>query len=282
MGIQGSRARRILPLLTAVLVIGSAPAWSATLRGDLGGDRLLGTARTDRIVGGSGDDRLFGRDGADVIAGGGGNDHLRGGDGRDRLDGGPGRDRLLGGDGRDRLEGGGGADVVICGDGEDTVVADLADVVAADCEHVARHRAKAVGSARERPFPLGVAAPTVDGWDLQVVSFVADATASVNALPAGGKVFSIARVRATRTASGPDTFDGSFRLGAVGPAGVVNTTFENSCTGLIPDPISNENVSPGGTIEGNVCWSVRSKDVGSLVLVDEPSTGDRLQFWAFR
>jgi Ca2+-binding RTX toxin-like protein len=297
--------RRIIPLVAAVLVAASTSAWSAAMRGDPGGNSLSGTARADRILGGPGGDRLSGLGGPDVIVGGSGEDRLRGGGGDDRFDGGrgadtisggpgadrlnggPGTDRLMGGDGRDRLEGGEGADTIICGDGEDTVVADLRDVVDADCENVTHPRAP-MGSALERPFPLGVAAPTVDGWDLQVVSFVPDATASglndyeFSSPPPAGEVFSVVRVRATRTAPAADTFDGSFRLGAVGRAGVVDRTFESSCSGVIPDPISNDGVLTGGTIEGNVCWSMPSNQAGSLVLVDEPSTGDRLQFWAFR
>jgi RTX calcium-binding nonapeptide repeat (4 copies) len=330
---RASTARRIVPLLATVLVLGATSASATTLRGDSSRNRLSGTARADRIFGGFGNDRLSGLGGADLLVGGfgadaifggGGNDRLRGGYDKDRLDGGPGadtisgdqdndlliggpgRDRLLGGDGEDRLEGGpgadrllgeagddhiiargGGVDTAICGDGEDTVVADLTDVVDADCENVTPPEAKPEGSTRERPFTLGVANPTEDGWSLQVTSFTPDATAAVlaenqfNDPPSDGQVFSIARVRATRTAPGADSFSSLLRLRTVGSAAVVYTSFGNSC-GVIPDPVSDQDVFTGGTVEGNVCWSVPSGEVGSLVLVDDRSAGERRQFWALR
>ncbi|MEB3211796.1 MAG: esterase-like activity of phytase family protein [Leptolyngbyaceae bacterium] len=56
------------------------------------GQRLRGTNRQDRLIGGFGDDRLIGR---------GGNDRLLGRDGDDTLIGGRGRDRHRGGEGND-------------------------------------------------------------------------------------------------------------------------------------------------------------------------------------
>ena len=44
-----------------------------------------------------------------------------------------------------------------------------------------------------------------------------------------------------------------------------------SC-GVIPDAIDDTGETfPGGSIEGNVCWSVRTEDVGSLVMIAEES-----------
>jgi Ca2+-binding RTX toxin-like protein len=76
--------------------------------------------------------------------GGPGDDHLVGAEWPDRLTGGTGRDTLEGGAGADRItshEPSGEAavaDTVSCGDGLDYVSADFLDVVAGDCETVAR------------------------------------------------------------------------------------------------------------------------------------------------
>ena len=103
-------------------------------------DRLLGGGGRDWIDGGSGDDvlegggdwdRLLGRAGADTLRGGGGPDSLLAGTGRDRVDGGAGNDEIVVRDGR--------RDFVRCGQGRaDIVIADRLDVVARDCERVAR------------------------------------------------------------------------------------------------------------------------------------------------
>ncbi len=49
--------------------------------------------------------------------------------------------------------------------------------------------------------------------------------------------------------------------------------FEDTC-GVIPDEFDAFNeVFSGGTITGNVCWSVRSTDVQSLVLILDEGFG---------
>ena len=73
---------------------------------------------------------------------------IHGGDGDDKLIGGEARDRLIGDNGFDTIEGHGGddrvsargryIDRVTCGEGDDFVHADASDVVADDCEQIAR------------------------------------------------------------------------------------------------------------------------------------------------
>jgi hypothetical protein len=101
---------------------------------------LAGTAAAARIVGTSGNDLLAGTARADIILGREGRDQLTGGVGTDFLHGGPGRDLIDGGPGDDRLAAqyDGARDSVRCGPGSDVVNADLLDVVASDCELVAR------------------------------------------------------------------------------------------------------------------------------------------------
>ncbi len=117
----------------------------------------IGTAAPNVLVGGPFADVLVGQGGNDTLRGNGGRDTLNGGSGADSLNGGPGNDVLTGGLGNDLLDGGGGADnlrgdagrdtikardgvrdVISCGGGADTVIADLLDTVATDCETVRR------------------------------------------------------------------------------------------------------------------------------------------------
>lgn len=140
------------------------------------------------------------------------------------------------------------------------------------------------GKARTNPVPLGQNARLYDSWKMEVVSFTPDATASVlaenmfNDAPADGSQFAIVRVRATFTGTGSDSFDASFRLRAVGSNNVELSTFENSC-GVIPDEISSATVFSGGTIEGNICFQVRTSEVWSLVLYDDGSFRDSDRRW---
>ena len=85
------------------------------------GDRITGSASTDRLHGGRGDDVLTGRGGEDLLEGGRGDDVLYGGAGRDELDGQQGDDELDGGAGGDRLAGGSGDDDLTGGRGDDVL-----------------------------------------------------------------------------------------------------------------------------------------------------------------
>ncbi|MCW3017122.1 MAG: hypothetical protein JWO02_4214 [Solirubrobacterales bacterium] len=113
------------------------------------------------LSGAGGDDELRGGDGSDRIDGGTGNDVLDGGFGDDTITGGPGRDQisadLAGGDcgplwckypyGNDVIQARDGeVDSITCGAGTDRVVADVADVVAPDCETVERGTATGGGT----------------------------------------------------------------------------------------------------------------------------------------
>lgn len=67
----------------------------ATIVGDDGPEKILGTKKADVIVGNGGNDKIKGRGGNDRICGGSGRDVLIGGTGRkDRLIGGPGKDKV--------------------------------------------------------------------------------------------------------------------------------------------------------------------------------------------
>ena len=112
-------------------------------RDDIGGD-------VEVIEGGSGGDSLSGNGVANTLAGLGGDD---------TIDGKGGEDNLFGGDGNDRIVSRDGAqDSVICGQGTDAVDADLADLVARDCENVSRPPGT---PATGEPTPIVSPAPLV-------------------------------------------------------------------------------------------------------------------------
>lgn len=144
------------------------------------------------------------------------------------------------------------------------------------------------GSLRTSPIPLGQAQVVSDGWTIRTVSFTPDATVAVmaenmfNDPPVAGRQFAIARVEATNSGTSPDSFGGSYRLRAVGASNVSLSTFRDSC-GVIPDDISSAQVFPGGSIAGNVCWSVPSTDIGDLVMYDASSySADAWTYFALR
>jgi hypothetical protein len=227
---------------------------------------------------------------AATVIGGARSDSLRGTAASDVLYGKAGNDRLYGLAGNDRFYPGPGRDTIVCGKGRDTVFADASDVISADCE-VIKHTAPPTPPApsappaqpvgtRANPYPLGTPVPLGDGWTMRVLGTTPNATSAVlaenmfNDPPAPGFQFFIVRVEATFNGQGSSRgFDGSYRLRAVGAGGVSYSTFEDRC-GVIPNEISDAEVFTGGTVVGNECWAVRSSDVGSLVMYDDPLLGN--------
>lgn len=103
------------------------------------GRRIVDSNRGHYLAGGGHDDVIKGRGGNDTVLGGGGDDRLYGGRGNDVITGGSGTDRIWGGPGSDTIYAADGErDYVDCGAGNDRVVADPVDVVASNCEVVAR------------------------------------------------------------------------------------------------------------------------------------------------
>jgi Ca2+-binding RTX toxin-like protein len=140
-----------------------------TIFGRAGNDRLHGEAGNDKIYGEGGNDLLRGGAGNDVLSGGPGNDTLFGEAGNDRLTGGPGLDKLNGGVGDDTVNSADGVrDTVDCGAGKDSVVADRIDVVRG-CEKVTRRSTSDRKTASAFRTLLAVASWTsglVDGGTL--------------------------------------------------------------------------------------------------------------------
>lgn len=133
------RARWVLPLAAAVLMMGGLPAVAnavpvrscfglvPTIVGTDDGEVIEGTEHRDVIVGLGGRDYISGHGGDDVICAGAGpagvyeHETISGGAGDDLVHGGVGRDDIYGNEGRDRLFGGKGSDLVSGNQGRDLV-----------------------------------------------------------------------------------------------------------------------------------------------------------------
>ena len=133
---------------------------------------------------------------------------------------------------------------------------------------------------RESGFESAVAigeSATVGGWELKVVAITPDGTDEVmeenrlNDPPPEGNQFFIASLEATYTGTESSTFWIDMRLKSVGDSRVAYEGIDAYC-GVIPDNINDSGETfPGGTVTGNVCWSIQSTDAASLVMIVEES-----------
>jgi hypothetical protein len=131
------------------------------------------------------------------------------------------------------------------------------------------------------PVPYGETATLPGDWTLKVIDVITNATDQVmaenqfNDPPAEGRQFFIVRVSATNNSNQPASIRSIASFSAVGKSAVAYETYEDRC-GVIPDELSDAEVFPGGTIEGNICWSVKKEDVKTLVMfVDSYVTFDQ-------
>ncbi len=123
--------------------------------------------------------------------------------------------------------------------------------------------------SRGNPLPLGETV-TVADWNIAVTGVIEDATAVVlgentfNEPPADGRQFFIVAIEATYDGAASDMLFASTLFNVVGSR-AVSYTGADSC-GVVPNELDAfSEVFPGGTVAGNLCWSVHSDDVDGLV-----------------
>jgi hypothetical protein len=133
-----------------------------------------------------------------------------------------------------------------------------------------------IGADLGPTIAAGVSA-TVGAWEITVIAVTPDATDQVladnqfNEPPREGSQYFIAELEATYVGSDSSTFWIDMSVGAVGESRVVYEPFGASC-GLVPSDINDAGETfPGGTITGNVCWTIRSSDAPTLVMIAEES-----------
>lgn len=126
---------------------------------------------------------------------------------------------------------------------------------------------------RGNPAPIGTALEA-GGWVVQVDEVVPDATDLVlaenmfNEPPAEGRQFLMARVTVQYNGDEePATLFGApFEFSLFGSRGVEYTTFDDDC-GVVPEELDLfKELYKGGSVSGNLCWSVPSDEVDSLLL----------------
>jgi hypothetical protein len=135
----------------------------------------------------------------------------------------------------------------------------------------------------QQPYPEGAPGTLADGWQLLISGITPDAYDGIKAdVPSATKPASDQRdfmVRAQATYLGPGTgvFSG-VRLALIGATGNTYNQIYNSC-GVIPSALPPTVVTSGNTVRGNICFTVRASDVGTLVLFDNQSSeADRVYF----
>ncbi|WP_109116729.1 calcium-binding protein [Azospirillum sp. TSO22-1] len=117
----GDAGNRLQGLSTTNPASGSQVAYENVVNQHYSPD-VIGTARSDLLVGADGDSSITGGDGRDTALGRDGNDTLAGGNDGDFLYGGNGTDTVLGGDGNDVADGGADADSLDGGTGDDLLL----------------------------------------------------------------------------------------------------------------------------------------------------------------
>jgi hypothetical protein len=138
------------------------------------------------------------------------------------------------------------------------------------------------GTTRSNPIPIGTAAPIsvlgATGWTLQINSVIPDDTAAVlaanmfNDPPAAGRQFFVISITATYNGNGSSNgFVIASSLNAVGASNVSYTGGVDDRCGVLPDPDfelvnDSKTVFAGGSISGNICFSVTNSDAATLEL----------------
>jgi hypothetical protein len=135
----------------------------------------------------------------------------------------------------------------------------------------------------QQPFPLGAPGVLADGWQLVVTGVTPDAWSGIHSAvpstiaPASDQRDYVVRVQATFVGQGTGVFSG-MRLALLSGIQTTYDQLHNAC-GTVPDMVPPNLMTPGGSTRGNVCFTVRASDVGSLTLFDNQSTeADRLYF----
>jgi hypothetical protein len=148
---------------------------------------------------------------------------------------------------------------------------------------------------RLNPYPVGKAVTLDGGWRVKVNSAKIDATAEVEAVvdpntgdpanpaPSQGHQYTLVNVSLTHV--GPATFPGNdidswlYGLSQLGAAGDVGGLYPpDFCAPTQPDADSGGSVSPGQTVQGNLCYEIGSGDASTLRLAGIATGQTRPQY----
>jgi len=132
------------------------------------------------------------------------------------------------------------------------------------------------GLSLANPAPVGQAV-VVGDWTIRVVSVTPDAAEQIaaenqfNEPPAPGNQFFMVSLEATYSGGESSTFWVDMSLKAIGASSVAYEGFDASC-GVLPNDLDNAGETfPGGTITGNLCWSINAADASTMAMIADPS-----------
>jgi len=123
---------------------------------------------------------------------------------------------------------------------------------------------------RENPISFGEEV-NIGDWTFVVTDVVSDATelvlaeSQINEPPAEGRQYTLITMAVTYNGKGSASLSSSVQVQAVGESNVAYD-YRDGCSYVIPNPLPSTEVFEGGTLTGNICWSVRAEDVDSLVM----------------
>jgi hypothetical protein len=139
---------------------------------------------------------------------------------------------------------------------------------------------------RPQPYPLGAPGLLGDGWQLVVTGVTADAWSGIHSAvpssvaPASDQRDFMVRVQATYLGQSTGVFS-AMRLALASGVGTTYDQLKNGC-GIVPDMVPPNLVTPGGSLRGNVCFTVRASDIDSLVLLDNQTADNDQVYFALK
>jgi hypothetical protein len=138
------------------------------------------------------------------------------------------------------------------------------------------------GASTQAPIPRELAAQVDDSWRVSVLSVTPDANAALGATERGflllpGQQAVVALILVARSAGDSGRFPVGARLRALAPSGATYgaylESYLESCAS-VPDRFpEGEEIPPGGTLSGAVCWQLPAADVPGLLMVHDPPSG---------
>ncbi|MDQ6673771.1 MAG: hypothetical protein M3069_24010 [Chloroflexota bacterium] len=137
-----------------------------------------------------------------------------------------------------------------------------------------------------QPLPLGAPGNLDDGWQLVVTGVTPDAWTGIHSAipstiaPASDQRDYMVRVQATFLGQGTGVFS-TMRLALVSRIQTTYDQLHNTC-GTVPEMLPPNLVTNGGSVRGNVCFTVRASDVDTLILFDNQSAESDRAYFALR
>ena len=143
-----------------------------------------------------------------------------------------------------------------------------------------------MGRSRNNPIPFGQPTTLIntDGFALWVVDVLENATQLVmaenqfNDPPPDDHQFLIIRIKVKNTSTESKPFIAAWRLNLVGAS---NLAISEGC-GVVPDDFEGfREIFEGGELEGNICFTIKTSDIGTLVMYDDATQDSRI-FYALQ